>query len=208
MNAANNQNRNLPAGIQDFEKLRELQYVYVDKTEYVYKLVKSSIPFFLSRPKRFGKSLLLSTLKAYWEGKKELFRGLAIEQLEKDNPDAWVPYPVFYFDLNGKDYTKENAMEDVLSEHLIQWEKQYHCESVELSLEGRFANLLINAHKQTGRRCVVLVDEYDKPLLDLIDNSELQERNKSLFKGFLAILKAATLIYDLCSLPELQSSIR
>ncbi len=190
MNAANNQNRNLPAGIQDFEKLRELQYVYVDKTEYVYKLVKSSIPFFLSRPRRFGKSLLLSTLKAYWEGKKELFRGLAIEQLEKDNPDAWVPYPVFYFDLNGKDYTKENAMEDVLSEHLIQWEKQYHCESVELSLEGRFANLLINAHKQTGRRCVVLVDEYDKPLLDLIDNPELQERNKSLFKGFFGNLKS------------------
>ena len=90
--------RKLPVGIQSFEKLREEQCVYVDKTAYIYRLVHDVVPFFLSRPRRFGKSLLLSTLKAYWEGKKELFKGLQIEQLEKDNPEAWKPHPVFYFD--------------------------------------------------------------------------------------------------------------
>lgn len=182
--------RKLPIGIQNFEKLREFNAVYVDKTAFVYKLVHELTPYFLSRPRRFGKSLLLSTLRAYWEGKKELFKGLAIEQLEADDPDAWQPYPVFYFDFNGRDYTKENAMESVLSEHLAEWESQYDFGTPEMSLEGRFANLLVNVHKQTGRRCVILVDEYDKPLLELIDNPELQERNKALFKGFFGNLKS------------------
>ena len=97
--------RLLPTGIQSFEKLREQKCVYVDKTEYVYRLVHEVTPFFLSRPRRFGKSLLLSTLRAYWEGRKDLFKGLAIEQLEAENEDAWQPYPVFYFDFNGQDYT-------------------------------------------------------------------------------------------------------
>ena len=176
--------RRLPAGIQSFEKLREYQAVYVDKTEYVYKLVHEFTPFFLSRPRRFGKSLLLSTLRAYWEGKKELFAGLAIEKLEANNDDAWQPYPVFYFDMNGRDYTKEDALENVLTEHLAEWEKQYCLDSVGMSMEGRFANLLSNAHKQTGRRCVVLVDEYDKPLLDLIDVPEQLEKNKKVWYAY------------------------
>lgn len=190
MNAVDNNERKLPAGIQDFEKLRELQYVYVDKTEYVYKLVKTSVPFFLSRPRRFGKSLLLSTLRAYWEGKKELFKGLAIERLEADNPEAWTSYPVFYFDLNGQDYTEHDALEKTLTAHLEQWEQQYGCNVTTDALAIRFRNLLINAHKQTGRRCVVLVDEYDKPLLDLYDHPELKEHNKAVFKGFFGNLKS------------------
>lgn len=96
--------RKLPVGIQGFEKLRTENFVYVDKTKYVFDLVHNNVPYFLSRPRRFGKSLLLSTIKAYWEGKKELFSGLAIEELEKGNPEAWKKYPVFYFDFNGENY--------------------------------------------------------------------------------------------------------
>lgn len=183
--------RKLPAGIQDFEKLREFDAVYVDKTEYVYNLVHEYTPFFLSRPRRFGKSLLLSTLRAYWEGKKELFKGLVIERLEADNAKAWIPYPVFYFDFNGRDYTQKNALENALSAHLHKWEKQYSCTCVDKPLEERFVDLLHAAHEQTGQRCVVLVDEYDKPLLDLIDHPEQREHNKAVFRGFFSNLKSS-----------------
>jgi len=190
MNTGNNSRRRLPLGIQSFEKLREFQAVYVDKTEYVYKLVHDIAPFFLSRPRRFGKSLLLSTLRAYWEGKKELFKGLAIEMLEANNPDAWQQYPVFYFDLNGQDYSKPNVLEETLSAHLKMWEEQYGHNTSENNLSIRFKNLLMNVHKQIGKRCVVLVDEYDKPLLELINDSQKQEHNKAVFKGFFGNLKS------------------
>ena len=180
----------LPMGIQSFEKLRDRNCFYVDKTAYVYRLVHDAAPFFLSRPRRFGKSLLLSTLKAYWEGRKDLFKGLAIEALEADSPDAWKAYPVFFFDFNGMDYTQDSALENILETHLERWETQYHCEGNQSTLEARFENLLIKAHEQTGLRCVVLVDEYDKPLLDLIHKPEMQEHNKSLFKGFFSNLKS------------------
>ena len=97
-------NRKLPIGIQSFEKLISDSFLYVDKTEYIYRLVHNNVPYFLSRPRRFGKSLLLSAIKAYWEGKKDLFKGLKIEKLEQENPDAWKPYPVFYFDFNGVNF--------------------------------------------------------------------------------------------------------
>ena len=147
MNTSKNAKRLLPVGIQSFEKLRDFNAVYVDKTEYIYKLVHEVTPFFLSRPRRFGKSLLLSTLCAYWEGKKELFKGLAIEQLEAENAEAWKSYPVFYFDFNGRNYKEENAIEKALNAHLSRWEAQFGCPSTDKSLEDRFADLLINAHK-------------------------------------------------------------
>ena len=100
--------RKLPIGIQDFEILRIDNYIYVDKTRYIYNLVHMGKPYFLSRPRRFGKSLLLSTIRAYWEGKKELFKGLDIEELEKDNPDAWQEYPVFYFDFNRDGFSESD----------------------------------------------------------------------------------------------------
>ncbi|MBR4318771.1 MAG: AAA family ATPase, partial [Oscillospiraceae bacterium] len=115
--------RTLPMSVQDFEKLREANCIYVDKTEYIYTLVHDVAQFFLSRPRRFGKSLLLSTMKAYWEGKKELFSGLAIEKLESENKDAWQPHPVFYFDFNGTNYHEEGALETVLDSHLTRWEE-------------------------------------------------------------------------------------
>ena len=183
-------NRKLPIGVQSFEKLREENAIYVDKTEYIYQLVHEVTPFFLSRPRRFGKSLLLSTMKAYWEGKKELFSGLAIEELEEENPDAWKQYPVFYFDFNGVNYQETGALEDSLDEQLRRWEKEYESISKDKKLGERFRSLLIAAYRKSGSRAVVLIDEYDKPLLDVVENKELQEHNKEVFKGFFSTLKS------------------
>ena len=108
----------LPIGIQDFEGLRKDGYVYVDKTDLIYRLVHEGMPYYLSRPRKFGKSLLLSAIKAYWEGRKELFSGLAIERLERDNPEAWKTYPVFCFEFNGVNYHNCNALEDALDTQL------------------------------------------------------------------------------------------
>ena len=180
--------RRLPVGVQSFEDLREGGFVYVDKTKYIYELARRSKQYFLSRPRRFGKSLFLSTLKAYWEGKKELFEGLEISELEKDNEKAFEAYPVFYFDFNGQNYQAE-ALEDVLDKMLSRWEEQYDCKG-QGTLSGRFQDLLIAAREKTGKKCVVLVDEYDKPLLEVLENNELEEHNKAVFKGFFGTLKS------------------
>ena len=180
--------RKLPIGIQDFERLRKDEYVYVDKTEYVYRLAQSGLPYFLSRPRRFGKSLFLSTLRAYFEGKKELFAGLKIMELEGDGPDAWQKYPVFYFDLNKKNFKTDTALEEVLAAHLKEWESIYGDEQKEAPLEERFQYMLVKAVEQTGRNAVVLVDEYDKALLE--SNEERIEHNKAVFKGFFSTLKS------------------
>ena len=173
----------LPVGIQSFEKIREEGYLYVDKTRYVYELVHGGVPYFLSRPRRFGKSLMISTLKAYWEGKKDLFTGLEIEKLET----TWRAYPVFHFDFNGVNYQEKGALEEALNNHLSLWEKEYG--SAGKPLSERFQNLLIRAKEKTGLRSVILVDEYDKPLLDLVEKPDLQQHNKEVFKGFFSTLK-------------------
>ena len=183
--------RKLPIGIQGFEGLRKDGYLYVDKTEYISRLAHEGKTYFLSRPRRFGKSLLLSTMKAYWEGKKELFEGLAIEKLEADNPEAWKKYPVFYFDLNGTNYQEESALEDILDEHLRRWEQDRDISTKKgAGLGERFRDLLIAASQEAGLRSVVLVDEYDKPLVDVMDRPELQDHNKAVFKGFFSTLKS------------------
>ncbi len=183
--------RKLPIGIQGFEGLRNDGYIYVDKTEYIYRLAHEGKPYFLSRPRRFGKSLLLAAMKAYWEGKKELFAGLAIEKLEEDNLEAWKPYPVFFFDFNGVNYQENGALERALDFQLQQWEEEYSSEnSTNHTLGERFQKLLKKAKEKTGLRSVVLVDEYDKPLLDVIGNETLQEHNKDVFKGFFSTLKS------------------
>ena len=175
----------LPIGIQSFKCLREDGYLYVDKTEVIYRLVTEAKVYFLSRPRRFGKSLLCSTLKAYFEGDRELFKGLAIERLETE----WQAYPVLYFDFNGERYGSVDNLELMLSRHLTQWEEVYGCKYPDETVSGRFYNLIIRIHEQTGKRVVVIVDEYDKPLLESLDNSEAQEQSRALFKGFFGNLK-------------------
>ena len=179
--------RLLPIGIQDFEKLRKDGYVYVDKTEFVYKLAHTKCPYFLSRPRRFGKSLLISTLEAYFLGKKELFKGLAIEKLEKD----WFEYPVLKFDFNGQNYSEPEALNRIIDFHISKWEQLYDCAGSSQSLELRFATIIEAASKKTGRRVVVLVDEYDKSLLETMTlDSKMIEKNRAIFKGLFGQLKS------------------
>ena len=181
--------RKLPIGIQDFEKIIREDFIYVDKTDYIYKLARSGVPYFLSRPRRFGKSLLLSTMRAYFEGKKELFAGLQIEELEKENPDAWQEYPVFYIDFNKNNFRADSALEQVLDAHLRDWENIYGCEQADSALSIRFQYVIKKAAEITGKNAVVLVDEYDKPLLEGAD-TEMAEHNKAVFKGFFSTLKS------------------
>ena len=178
--------RKMPIGIQDFTKLREDGFVYVDKTAIMYNLVRTSSPYFLSRPRRFGKSLLVTTLEAYFLGKKELFKGLAIENLEKD----WITYPVLKFSLAAGEFTKPDGLRDALRNTLEEFEKKYDLQNDETALPMRFKNAIKNAVAKTGRKVVVLVDEYDNPLLKYINvNSEQGEENRALYKGFFSVLK-------------------
>ncbi|MBR2215112.1 MAG: ATP-binding protein [Selenomonadaceae bacterium] len=181
--------RKLPIGLQYFEGLRLDNYVYVDKTQYLYNLAEGGKYYFLSRPRRFGKSLFLSTIRAYFEGKRKLFAGLKIVELTQDDPTAWQAHPVFHFDFTGADYSNENALEAILDEHLRRWEETYALNGKGITLGERFRNLLIQANRQSGLRCVVLVDEYDKPLLEATNNPPLLDANKNLFKGFFSTLK-------------------
>ncbi|MDR2563702.1 MAG: AAA family ATPase, partial [Prevotellaceae bacterium] len=128
--------RKLPIGIQSFEKLRTDNYIYVDKTQFVYKLAQTSVPYFLGRPRRFGKSLFLSTLRAYFEGKKHLFEGLAVAELEKD----WTEYPVIYIDFNQAAYTSLQTLKNVLNHILTRYEKQWKIETEEPEYSLRFEN--------------------------------------------------------------------
>ena len=179
----------LPIGVQSFAHLRQEGYLYVDKTKYIHELVNGSKQYFLSRPRRFGKSLFLSTLKAYWQGQKELFSGLYIAVEEEKSAHPWQAYPVFVFDFNGKNYQKAQALENVLDEKLRGWEQEYALSGMQ-SLEERFRLLLAAAKEKSGRPCVVLVDEYDKPLLDVMADETLAEHNKAVFKGFFGVLKS------------------
>ncbi len=178
--------RKLPIGVQSFEALRKENFLYVDKTEFVYRLASEGRQYFLSRPRRFGKSLLLSTMRAYFEGKKELFTGLKISELEKD----WIKYPVFYFDFNQNKYESSSDLATVLDIHLSKWEEIYgkNPDIAKENLPTRFNYLLEAAHKKTGLGVVVLVDEYDKSLLE--SDSEALENSKKLFKGFFGNLKS------------------
>lgn len=193
----NHKRRKLPIGIQDFECLRNDGYLYVDKTRYVFELAHTGKPYFLSRPRRFGKSLFLSTLRAYWEGKKELFEGLDVVRLEQEleaedaSYHAFEPYPVFYFDFNKDNFQRTDALENVLGVHLRDWEEVYgKPDDPSASLSSRFQRLLKVASEKTGKNAVVLVDEYDKPLLETTANHDLEEHNKAVFKGFFSTLKS------------------
>ena len=177
-----------PIGIQQFEKLREEDWIYVDKTEHIYNLVQGGTCYFLSRPRRFGKSMLLSTLEAYFQGKKHLFKGLAIEQLETE----WAEHAVLHLDLNAEKYTAPEDLTNILDTYLREWEEKYEStEKENPSLSQRFRSVIRAAKQKTGRNVVVLVDEYDKPMLQAIGNEELQTEFRNALKAFYGVLKSA-----------------
>jgi hypothetical protein len=177
--------KNLPIGLQNFERLRNDGYLYVDKTALVYELVKTGKYYFLSRPRRFGKSMLLSTLHAYFEGRKNLFEGLAIEKFEKD----WIKYPVFHLDLNLIKRGNPESLDSILNDALCKWEEMYGSRKSESTFGVRFANVIERAKEKTDQQVVILVDEYDKPILEEIDNPEVQERQREVLKQFYGVLK-------------------
>ena len=174
-----------PIGIQNFEKIRNDGYFYIDKTALMYQMVKTGSYYFLSRPRRFGKSLLISTLEAYFQGKKELFTGLAVERLEKD----WIKYPILHLDLNIEKYDTPESLDNILEKSLTAWEKLYGAEPSERSSSLRFAGIIERACKQAGQRVVILVDEYDKPMLQAISNEKLQKQFRDTLKPFYGALK-------------------
>ena len=187
--------RKLPIGIQSFKDLREKEFLYVDKTEYVFRLAGESKVYFLSRPRRFGKSLLLSTLEAYFLGQKDLFKGLAIEKLEeaeKEKRAIWQEYPVFYLDFNVGKYSDIEALNTNLNVFLSDLEQKYGTSEAEDNFAKRFEGLLKRAYEKTGKQVVVLVDEYDKPLLQTMGvNEELNEEYRAVLKAFYSVLKSA-----------------
>ena len=174
-----------PIGIQNFEKIRREGYLYIDKTALVCRLVKTGSYYFLSRPRRFGKSLLISTLEAYFQGKKDLFRGLAMEELEKD----WIKYPILHLDLNTEKYDTPESLDRILNDTLAKWEMVYGTAPSETSIPLRFKGIVQRACEQSGQRVVILIDEYDKPMLQAIGNEELGEKYRDTLKGFYSVLK-------------------
>ncbi|MBO4858467.1 MAG: AAA family ATPase [Treponema sp.] len=180
--------RFLPIGIQDFEKLRKGNYVYVDKTELVYDLTRTSTPYFLSRPRRFGKSLLLSTFEAYFEGKKDLFKGLAIEEKESKNADAWTEYPVLKISFGLGSYERREYFHSMLDYILKENEEKYGIKKDSENPASRLGTLISSLYKQTGKQVVVLIDEYDKPILDAL-YTEFEEQNRQDLRNFYSPLK-------------------
>ena len=178
-------NKIYPIGIQNFEKIRNDGYFYIDKTALMYQMVKTGSYYFLSRPRRFGKSLLISTLEAYFQGKKELFEGLAVEKLEKD----WIKHPILHLDLNIEKYDTPESLDKILNDNLEYWESQYGTRPSETSFSLRFAGIIQRACEKTGQRVVILVDEYDKPMLQAIGNEELQKQFRNTLKPFYGALK-------------------
>ena len=177
--------RKLPIGTQDFAILRKENMLYVDKTPFIAALQNAGRQFFLSRPRRFGKSLFISSLKYYFQGRKDLFEGLKIYELEKD----WTEYPVLHIDFTGEVYTELSGINNKLDLNLRAVEQIYGRNQATTSLGGRFIEVIQRANEQTGKKVVVLIDEYDKPLLETMGNPELHEQYKAILKGFYGVLK-------------------
>lgn len=174
-----------PIGIQDFEDLQRNGYAYVDKTNFVYKLADEGKYYFLSRPRRFGKSLFLSTLEAYFQGKKELFKGLAIYDLETE----WKKYPIFHIDLNTANFREKDSLYTVFNDYLTTWESKYGARESEATLALRFKGVIARAAEKEGCGVVILIDEYDKPILQTLRDPELQAEHRAHLKAFYSVLK-------------------
>ena len=175
-----------PIGIQNFEKIRTEDFLYVDKTAEIYKLAKEGRYYFLSRPRRFGKSLLVSTMEAYFSGRKELFSGLAVEKLEAE----WKQHPVLHLDLSGVSYTDESVLERVLSDKLAKWETLYGAVNTSDILGLRFKEVIEAAYNKTGNQVAILIDEYDKPIIDNLGNEPTLSHLRSTLQGFYSVMKS------------------
>lgn len=185
-----------PLGQQDFKNLRDRDLVYIDKTDFIRKIVEDgSQYYFLARPRRFGKSLFLSTLQYFFEGKQELFTGLSVDSMDWN----WVPYPVLRLDLNTESYESQGHLDILLDNKLREWEKEYEIDIKAGSLSSRFRNIIESAHKMTGKQVVILVDEYDKPLVVNIHNKEnidhYRERLSSLYSNFKSSAEHIRLVF-------------
>ena len=176
--------RFLPIGIQDFADLRQRGCIYVDKTDLIYKLATEGKPYFISRPRRFGKSLLLSTMEYYFLGKKDLFKGLAIENLEKD----WTEYPVLKISFGGGSYATKEKLLSMMESILSDYEKQYEVKKNSDNFAVRLKDLIVCAYEKTGKKVVILIDEYDKPILDAL-YTEYEEQNREELRNFYSPLK-------------------
>ena len=174
-----------PIGIQSFSEIREGGFVYVDKTAQVYDLASTGKYYFLSRPRRFGKSLLVSTMEAYFSGRKELFKGLAMEGLEKE----WKEYPVLHLDLTGSKYSDVEDLREKLDQHLISWEREYGVKEKFEDSGVRFSAVIDAAYRKTGEKVVILIDEYEKPIVDNIDDEPLMEKFRRELQGFYSVIK-------------------
>lgn len=184
-------------GIQNFEKLRTKGAIYVDKTQYIRQLLETGSIYFLGRPRRFGKSLFLSTLHAFFEGKRDLFKGLAVDSW--DDWD-WGEYPVIHFDLNAKDYTYKESLKEKIDAQLHDYEEIYNVSPGDSGLEGRFLNLIKKAYADTDREVVVLIDEYDKPILDTMHDDSIKDMHRDTLRAFYFAIKSADKYLKLCFL--------
>lgn len=175
-----------PVGIQTFERIRKENKLYIDKTEYVYRMTHSGgCYFFLSRPRRFGKSLLVSTFESYFSGKKELFEGLAIEKLEQE----WMEYPVLHFDMSGGKHMEKEQLEDYLSNRLEAEERKWGITHTKRGANDRLTELITTAYEISGKQVVVLIDEYDAPMLDVAHDKETLDVLRNLMRNFFSPLK-------------------
>lgn len=186
-----------PIGVQSFSEIREGGFVYVDKTPYIRMLAEGSKYYFLSRPRRFGKSLFVSTLQAFFEGKRSLFKGLAIDGW-KDW--MWECHPVIHLDLNAKDYTYKESLYERIHEHLVKYEALYGISSIAASLDERFRNIIETAYKKTGLQVVVLIDEYDKPILDTAHDGRIKYLHHDSLRAFYSTLKSSDPYLKFCFL--------
>ena len=175
-----------PIGIQTFERIRKEDKLYIDKTEYIYRMAHTNgTYFFLGRPRRFGKSLLVSTMQSYFEGKKELFQGLAIEQMEKE----WTEYPVLHFDMSLGKHMEKEQLEDFLGYRLQEEEKKWGINNPSKGANNRLIDLINATYKKTGKQVVVLIDEYDAPLLDVAHETEQLGVLRNIMRNFYSPLK-------------------
>ena len=175
-----------PIGIQNFESLRKDGFAYVDKTELIYQIASTGRYYFLGRPRRFGKSLLVSTMEAYFQGKKDLFKGLALEKLENE----WTEYPVLHLDLSGKEYKSMEDLDVRLDRHLSLWESNFDAAKRYPMADARFSDIIDTAYEKTGKPVVILIDEYDKPILDSAGNEPLRDAYRSRLQGFYSVMKS------------------